>query len=149
LDAAEIYALSGLNRADSDFYTADSGSDELMIETRFCSAYPYNDDGYLAVLDNGTVQMIVDDSSSDVCDVAGVYVAAPAFGAYELTGIQREAANIYRAKSGLIDLIIQTRYCYEYPVFDDGVLVWNYSGSQLLIEDSSSSACDVVNVYSH
>ncbi len=146
-DSAVTYELSNIDRVGSNLYKAVSGSTQLLIETRLCLALTLRDDGLLVESDTGTTQLYIDNSSGDVCDVATVYAAAPPFGTYELIGIQNEATDIYRAQSGLVDVIVETQLCFAYPGFANGVLVWEFVGAQLLIDDFSETACDVVNVY--
>jgi hypothetical protein len=144
---AETYELTNVDRVASNLYKADSGSTQLIIETSLCLALTLRDDGLLVRSDSGGFQLFIDNSSGDVCDVRDIYAAAPEFGTYDLIGVQHVATDIYKAQSGLVDIIVETQLCLELPAFNDGVLIWDALGSQLLIEGPSGGTCDVVNVY--
>jgi hypothetical protein len=146
---AETYNLSRIDRVGSNIYKANSGATSLMIETRLCLALTLRDDGLLIKGNDGEYQLFIDNSSGDVCDVAEIYASTTSFGTFELFGLQSAVTDVFRAQSGLASLIIETQFCYEYPAYDDAVLVWQGVGSQLIIEGLSDAVCDVVNVYSN
>lgn len=62
---------------------------------------------------------------------------------YSVT-VTREDSNIYKVSSS--EIIINTRYCYEYVYYEDSVLRLNGYSSELLFLDSDAS-CDVSAVY--
>lgn len=145
---AEAYDLTRIDRAASNYYKALSGTTELVVETQLCFALTLFDDGLLAREDGGNFKLYIDNGSGDVCDVTNIYIAAPGFGTYELTGIDHLGTNLYRAQSGAAGLVIETQLCLALSVFDDGILVWDFLNSQLFIDNFSGDVCDVVNVYS-
>jgi hypothetical protein len=146
---AETYNLSRIDRVGSNIYKADSGGTALVIETRICLALTLRNDGLLLKGDDGSYQMFIDNGSGDVCDVADIYVSTTSFGTFDVFGLQSVVTDMFRAQSGLANLFIETQFCYEYPAYDDGVLLWQGVGSQLIIQGLSDAVCDVVNVYSN
>ena len=66
---------------------------------------------------------------------------------YKLERVKRIEKDLYSAHSGTADLIIETKYCYEYATSEDAVLKYErYSYDNKIIFDGGTS-CDVAAVY--
>lgn len=58
--------------------------------------------------------------------------------------VTREGGNLYKVDSG--NIVINTRYCYEYVYYEDSLLRMNGYSSEIVFLDSESR-CDVKAVY--
>jgi len=67
---------------------------------------------------------------------------------YQLEEVRREDTDLYTARAGAVRVIIETRYCHEFPVGEEAVLEYNGvvdSGNKILF--SNGEVCQVVKVW--
>lgn len=71
-------------------------------------------------------------------------LASAAMAANYEVSVTRDGSNLYRADGR--DLLIHTRYCYEYVYYEDVLLrMWGSSGEIIFLD--SGGKCDVTGVY--
>ena len=61
--------------------------------------------------------------------------------------VRRVDGNLYSFKSGSVEGVIQTKYCYEYTYSDDAILKYEKGSYENKLIFSSGTTCDVAGVF--
>lgn len=114
---------------------------KTVVFTRFCSAFAMYED---AALSSDRSKIAFLGSSSEVCDVKGVYQRADISpGNYRVT-VSHEEDDWYEITA--LGAFVKTNSCYEYVYFQEAMLSLNAYGGSLTFFNSKSK-CNVEGVY--
>lgn len=66
---------------------------------------------------------------------------------YRLVNVRRVDSNLYSFRSGTVEGIVQTKYCYEFALFEDAILKYDRYSYDNKIIFSNGTSCDVAGLF--
>jgi len=146
VNASSLYDVT-VSRIESNFY--EDTIQNLIIQTSLCFEIAILDDAVLQIdypTGNPIGKLLF--SGGSECDVVQIYEEVPvSAGQYALT-VSRVENDFYEDSAQ--DVIIHTRYCYEYVYSQAAILTvdspYGYNIGTILFDDILQNICDVQRV---